>query len=229
MGWKQVLASALGSLVVRLWRWTWRVDEQPRRAVLERARSGEGGAVWVMWHSRILLGAGTQQNQDLHVMISMHGDGELIARTVSKMGFTTIRGSSSRGGREALHAAVRALGEGRQVALTPDGPRGPRMSIQPGCVLAAMRAGVPIVPVGFEAKRCKRVRSWDRFMIPWPFTKVAVRFGEPLHVPADLTGDDVEHWCGKVQEALVAVTAAAAEAVGRPGETPDRDPLASSD
>ena len=226
MGWKQVLASALGSTLVRLWRWTWRLDEQPRRAVLARTKSGAGGAVWIMWHSRILLGAGTQQGQGLHVLISMHGDGELIASTVAKMGFVPIRGSSSRGGRAALHAAVRALVDGSQVAFTPDGPRGPRMAIQPGCVLAAMRAGVPIIPVGFEARSCKRLRSWDRFMVPWPFSRVAVRFGEPIGVPADLGGEDVGVWCARVQTALVAATAAAAAAVGRPGETPDVDPLA---
>ena len=225
MGWKQVLASALGSVVVRVWRATWRVDERPPRAVLRRAGSGQGGAVWVMWHSRILLGAGTQQGQDLHVLISMHGDGELIARTVAKMGFHPIRGSSSRGGREALHAAVRALADGRQVAFTPDGPRGPRMSVQPGCVVAAMRAGVPIVPVGFEARRAKRLRSWDRFMVPWPFTRVAVRFGEPLRVPADLSTADVDDWCVRVRDALVAAGAEAAAAVGRAAETPDADPL----
>ncbi len=226
MSWKTALASALGSLVVRAWRLTWRVDEQPRRAVPARAASGEGGAVWIMWHSRILLGAGTQQGQNLAVLISMHGDGELIARTVGKMGFDPIRGSSSRGGRAALLAATRALHEGRQVAFTPDGPRGPRMSIQPGCVLAASRAGVPIIPVGFEARRAKRLRSWDRFVIPWPFTRVAVRFGEPITVPQGVAGEAVTAWCNRVQGALVAATAAAATAVGRPAETPDIDPLA---
>lgn len=225
MGWKQVLASALGSTLVRLWRLTWRVDEEPRRAVRRRIENGEGGAVWIMWHSRILLGAGTQQGQGLHVLISMHGDGELIARTVSRMGFTAIRGSSSRGGREALHAAVRALNEGRQVAFTPDGPRGPRMTVQPGCVVAAMRAGVPIVPVGFEARRARRLRSWDRFVVPWPFTRVAVRFGPEIHVPPDLGSEDVDRWCARVRDALVEATAAAAAAVGRPAETPDRDPV----
>lgn len=224
MGWKQVLASALGSLMVRVWRATWRVDEEPRRPVRARAESGEG-AVWVMWHSRILLGAGTQAGQGLHVLISMHGDGELIARTVGKMGFTPIRGSTTRGGREALHEAVRVLREGGQVALTPDGPRGPRMSVQVGCVVAAMRAGVPIVPVGFEARRCRRLRSWDRFVLPAPFTRVAVRFGEPLHVPPDLTTGQVQEWCGRVQAALVTATRTAAEAVGARPETPEEDPL----
>jgi len=224
MGWKQVLASAVGSLVVRLWRATWRVDEAPRRPVAARAATGRG-AVWVMWHSRILLGAGTQAGQGLRVLISMHGDGELIARTVSKMGFTAIRGSTTRGGREALREAVRVLHEGGQVAFTPDGPRGPRMTVQVGCVLAAMRAGVPIVPVGFEARRAKRLRSWDRFMLPLPFTRVAVRFGEPIDVPADLDSEQVVAWCGRVQQALVAAGREAAAVVGARPETPDEDPL----
>jgi len=227
MGWKQVLASAFGSLAIRVWRLTWRIDEQPARAVRRRHDSGAGGAVWIMWHSRILLGAATQADQGMHVLISMHGDGELIATTVAKMGFTPIRGSSSRRGREALHETVRVLKDGGQVAFTPDGPRGPRMHVQAGCVVAAMRAGVPLIPVGFEARSSKRLRSWDRFVLPRPFTRVAVRFGDPIEIPEDLSSEQIDAWRERVTDALVAVTAEAAESVGVAAEVPDVDPLSS--
>jgi lysophospholipid acyltransferase (LPLAT)-like uncharacterized protein len=227
MGWKQALASALGPPLIRAWRLTWSIDEEPQRAVSRRRASGEGGAVWIMWHSRILLGAATQAGEGLQVLISMHGDGELIARTVNKLGFTAIRGSSTRGGRAALHEAVRVLKGGGHVAITPDGPKGPRMTVQPGCVVAAMRAGVPIIPVGFEARSAKRLRSWDRFVLPRPFTKVAVRFGEPLHVPAELSSEEIDAWRGRVRDALVAATAEAAAVVGVEAEVPDVDPLSS--
>jgi lysophospholipid acyltransferase (LPLAT)-like uncharacterized protein len=227
MGLKQALASVFGALLIRTWRLTWRIDEQPPRAVLRRREAGPGGAVWIMWHSRILLGAATQADQGMHVLISMHGDGELIASTVAKMGFTPIRGSSSRRGREALHETVRALTAGGQVAFTPDGPRGPRMTVQAGCVVAAMRAGVPLIPVGFEASSSKRLRSWDRFVLPLPFARVAVRFGEPIDVPESLSSVEIEALQDRVRDALVEVTAEAAAAVGVRAETPDVDPLSS--
>ena len=228
MGLKQVLASAFGSLLIRTWCATWRIDEQPARAVRARRAAGPRGAVWIMWHSRILLGAATQADEGLHVLISMHGDGELIARTVAKMGFTPIRGSSSRGGREALTETVRVLKEGGHVAFTPDGPRGPRMNVQAGCVVAAMRAGVPLIPVGFEPRRAKRLRSWDRFVLPRPFTRVAVRFGDPIEVPPVLSSEEIDEWRLRVRDALLAVTAEAADSVGVPAEIPDVDPLSSS-
>ena len=228
MRWKQILASVFGSLLIRALRLTWRIDEQPAHAVSRRRAAVPGGAVWIMWHSRILLGAATQAGEGLHVLISMHGDGELIASTVAKMGFTPIRGSSSRGGRKALHETTRVLKEGAHVAFTPDGPRGPRMSVQAGCVVAAMRTGVPLIPVAFEARWAKRLRSWDRFVVPLPFSRVAVRFGEPIEIPPDLKSEEIDAWRQRVQAALVATGGVAATAVGIPTETPDADPIALS-
>ncbi len=225
MGWKQTAAGLFGSGLLRLWSATWRVDEQPRRAIDARRAAGGRSTVYVMWHSRILLGATTQRGLGLHVMISQHGDGEVIARIVRRLGFTPIRGSTTRGGREALHEATRALDAGSDVAITPDGPRGPRLVVHPGCVLAAMRSGAPIVPVGFDARSSRRLRSWDRFVVPRLFTRVAVRFGAPLDVPRDLDPEGVAAWCVRVQEALLHVTRAAADAVGAVPETLDEDPL----
>jgi hypothetical protein len=119
---------------------------------------------------------------------------------------------------------VRVLRAGGDIAITPDGPKGPRLVVQVGCVLAAMRSRAPIVPVGLACRRARRLRSWDRFMVPFPFTRVAVRFGDPIHVPPDLAPAAIEIWRLRTEAAFLATTAAAAAAVGRPVETTESDP-----
>ena len=115
----------------------------------------------------------------------------------------------------------RGLREGGGASFAIDGPRGPRFRVQPGCVIAASKTGAPLVPIGFECRSKKRLRSWDRFVLPWPFTRVQVIFGEEIRVPPDLSRDEIADWCVRVQEAMVDVTREAAEAVGVPAETPD--------
>jgi lysophospholipid acyltransferase (LPLAT)-like uncharacterized protein len=214
--WSYPVAAFLGALLLRALRLTWRVDEAPRRHVLARRRpAGEGpGTIYLMWHCGILLGAATQARTGLNVLISQHGDGEYIARTIERMGFGTIRGSSTRGGSRALLGIVETLRTGRDVALTPDGPKGPALRVHPGCVGAASATGAPIVPVAFECRTAKRLRSWDRFKIPAPFTKVVVRFGEPMRVPPDLDEAGVAAWCARVEDAMAAVHRIAAEQAG---------------
>ena len=222
---KSALIGFLGAIYIRLLRLSWRLDEQPLRYVRERRGREPHGCVYVMWHSRLLMGAATHVGHDLRAMISRNKDGELIARAVKRLGLVPLRGSSSRGGSEVLTEAVVELQAGHDVAITPDGPRGPRMSVQPGCVLAALRAGVPIVPVAFEAVRARRLRSWDRFVVPGFFTKVIARFGEPIRMPAELGEEGVRAQCDVVREALLEVTRKAALIAGTEPETPDVDPL----
>lgn len=221
------MAGLFGALLLRSLRSTWRVRQVPQRAVLTRreARSGEPGTIYVHWHSRILLSASTQAGTGLAVMISASRDGEYIARTIRRLGMETIRGSTSRGAARALIELIRTLREGRDAAITPDGPRGPRLVVQPGCVAAASRSGAPIVPVAFECARARRLRSWDRFVVPSPFTRVEVRFGEPVVVPPDLDPEGIEHWRRVVEQGLDRVTREAAEALGVAAETRDVDPL----
>ena len=227
-GWKFALAGVAGAAFLRLLRATWRVSEEPRRVVTVRRRAPgdeRPGTVYVLWHSRILLSAATQADQGAHVLISEHGDGEFIARAVRRLGFGTGRGSSTRGGARALIDIVRVLRGGGDVAVTPDGPKGPRFQVQAGCVVAASRSGADIVPVAFECSRGKRLRSWDRFVVPAPFCRVAVRFGDPIDVPRGLDDDGVERVRVRVETALIDLGSAAAAAVGREPETADVDPL----
>jgi lysophospholipid acyltransferase (LPLAT)-like uncharacterized protein len=117
-------------------------------------------------------------------VISEHRDGEIIARIVESFGFKTIRGSSSRGAARALIGIVRELERGSEVAVTPDGPRGPARRFASGALVAAQRVGVPIVGVGVFASSAWRLNSWDRFMIPKPFSRVQVAYTLPTSVVA---------------------------------------------
>lgn len=220
--WTFAVVAVLGAALIRLWRLTWRVDERPERCVAARRGANPGGlgTIYLMWHSGILLGAATQAGNGLHVLISLHGDGEYIARAVERIGFHTIRGSTTRGGARALLGAVETLRAGGDCALTPDGPKGPRLRVQQGCVAAASLTGAPIVPVAFVCRRAKRLRSWDRFIVPWFFTKVVVRFGAEIRVPPGLDDAALEGWRTRVEEAMHAVHRDAAAAAGTAPEVP---------
>jgi lysophospholipid acyltransferase (LPLAT)-like uncharacterized protein len=224
--WTFAVAGLLGAGLLRLLRLTWRVRGSSKKVVLARRaeRSGRPGTIYVQWHSRILLSAATNAGAGLNVLVSRHGDGEYIVRAIEWMGYGTIRGSTTRGGGRALLEMVRALESGRDVAMTPDGPKGPRLRVQQGCVVAASKSGAPIVPVAFDCSRAKRLRSWDRFMVPWPFAKVGIVTGEPVEVPPGLDEAGLELWRTKVESAMLDATRRAAEIAGVGAETPDVDP-----
>ncbi|MEO7963088.1 MAG: DUF374 domain-containing protein, partial [Gemmatimonadaceae bacterium] len=142
--------------------------------------------------------------EPISILVSTHADGEIIARILESLGFTTVRGSSSRGGARALLELVRVLREGHDVAVTPDGPRGPRRVFAPGAAVAAMRAGAPVIGIGARTERAWRLRSWDRLMIPKPFARVTVRYTEALRVVGN-TPRDAERDAPRLGEALNAV------------------------
>lgn len=196
------LARLLGPAVVRTLAATWRLRLDPPD-LRERFRAS-GARVFGIWHGRLLLGAAVYRGCGATVMISRHADGEAIARVVERLGFGTVRGSTTRGGAAALHDLVEILRSGRSGGLTPDGPRGPREVAQAGAVYAASRAGVPLVPVGAAARSAWTLRSWDAFRIPRPFTTVAVVEGEALHPPAGLEGEALEEWRLRFERAMAA-------------------------
>ncbi|MCK6479550.1 MAG: lysophospholipid acyltransferase family protein [Planctomycetes bacterium] len=193
------LARALGPPLVRLLGATWRVRYDPPD-MRERARTGS--AVYAFWHGRLLMPTALFTDYGMTVMISRHADGEIIARIAERLGSRTVRGSTTRGGAAALLAMVEVLRAGGGGIFTPDGPRGPREVAQSGAVFAASRAGVPLIPVGAAARGAWELRSWDRFRIPRPFTRVAMVLGEPLHPPPGLEGDDLEAFRVRFEEGM---------------------------
>jgi lysophospholipid acyltransferase (LPLAT)-like uncharacterized protein len=133
----------------------------------------------------------THRNRGIAIMVSEHSDGEIIARVAHALGFRTLRGSTSRGAARALLSACRTLESGVDVAVTPDGPRGPANSVAPGVVVIAQRTGAPMVPTAASTNRAWRLRSWDQFIIPKPFARVTVAYGEPIRVAAESPRDAI--------------------------------------
>jgi hypothetical protein len=140
--------------------------------------------ILALWHGRILPGIYHLRNRGIIVITSLNFDGEWIAQVIERFGFGTARGSTSRGGVRALVQLRRDLAEGKPVAFTVDGPRGPAGVAQPGAVWLAGATGNPIVPFHIEGDRYWSLSSWDRTQIPKPFSHVAVAFGAPIDVPA---------------------------------------------
>jgi lysophospholipid acyltransferase (LPLAT)-like uncharacterized protein len=139
-------------------------------------------------------------------MVSRHGDGEIIARIIERFGFRTVRGSTTRGGAAALKALIESAAQS-DVAVTPDGPRGPRYVLKPGVVLAAARTGRKLVYGTFSAKRAWRFSSWDRFLLPKPFARVIIQVAEPIAFPPALQGASLEEARRDLEARLRRVTA----------------------
>lgn len=153
-----------------------------RRGVenLARAREIKGNVIYAFWHGRLLPLSYLHRNEGINVLVSTHQDGEYITRIIHGLGFETSRGSSTRGGTAALRDLIATARRGVDLAITPDGPRGPRERCQPGIIFLARMLGLPVVPVGICFRPSVRLTSWDRFMIPLPFAGGVEVYGEPV-------------------------------------------------
>jgi lysophospholipid acyltransferase (LPLAT)-like uncharacterized protein len=169
--------------------------------------------IYVIWHGRILMVPWlnarlrtTHGARAPRVLVSLSRDGELMARFAGQFGLDVVRGSSSRGAGAAVRALAAALDGGEDVAVVPDGPRGPREAFQPGAVALAALTGARIVPVAVAAHPARRLPTWDEFLIPLPFSRCAAVFGEAVGVPRDC---DRARACLEMERTLTAVTTAA--------------------
>ena len=178
-------------LVARTVRWKIEIPEETRSAWREY-----DGVVVAAWHSRILLlPTGWVRvicgwKDRIHraaMLISLSADGEAVARAIDHLDLHAIRGSAAnkkkkkdKGGARAIAEAVRLLKSGSAVCITPDGPRGPAEKVSPGAIMIAQRAGAPIVPYALSVQPAWRLKTWDRFIIPFPFTRGAIVLGTPI-------------------------------------------------
>ncbi len=195
---------ALGWPALRLLAGSWRLTVLGGEPVA-RLRARRQPIILACWHGQLLPLMWHHRGEGVNVLISEHRDGEIVARVAQRLGFVTVRGSTSRGGGRALLALSRLLGEGRDVAITPDGPRGPAHVYAPGALIAAQRSGAPVVPVAMAVDRAWRLRSWDRFTVPKPFARITVAYGEPTWVEAkDARGAAAE--VGRFSELQMAAT-----------------------
>ncbi len=201
------LAAFVLGVVVRAWMATVRVrirnhdhHEHPGKD------PGRERFVYAFWHESLL--GPTRFRVPVHVLISQHADGELIAQVCHHIGFGTVRGSSTRGGVRAL-LELREVSSWSHLMITPDGPRGPRRKIQPGIVQLASCTGLPVVPVGVGFTRAWRFKSWDRFALPKPFSTVCLVAPPSLLVPPEVSREQTEEYRRLIEQTMLAATAEA--------------------
>ena len=221
----QALLAWLAAHYIRLVRATtrWQVEGRSHADAL-----WDAGQPFILafWHGRLLLmPACWRRGVAMNMLISHHPDGELIARTIAHFGLGATRGSSKKGGSEAVRALVKAARAGECLGFTPDGPRGPRMRAASGVVDVARLSGLPIVPVTLATRRRRVLGSWDRFCVAWPFGRGVILWGAPLSVPRDADADAREAARAALEDALNRLTAQADTRCGHTPVVPDA-PLA---
>ncbi|GAB4467160.1 MAG: lysophospholipid acyltransferase family protein [Armatimonadaceae bacterium] len=168
-----------------------------------------GGVILVTWHGQSLIPVAHCRGRGYTGLISLSRDGDLLTEFFRRMQWRVIRGSTRRGGVRAAKRVIHTMknnANGMVLAITPDGPRGPRCKVQPGAVFLAQKSGKPIVAVGISARYSWYAKSWDRFLIPRPFSPVMWHYGEPIFVTEH---DDVSAVCLKVEKAINALEAEA--------------------
>jgi len=180
------------------------------RHIREQLEASGKGFIYAFWHSRQAFLVYLHSGDQIHPLISQSQDGEIIAQVCRRFALEPVRGSSSRGGMEATRELMRWLEKGERVGITPDGPRGPRETVQDGILYLAQKTGLPIVPVAYGAKRRWVFKSWDAFILPKPFNRIAMAYGEPLSIGS---ADDLVVCAQKLKTALEAVTQQVDEAV----------------
>ena len=206
-GWRARWLIAIGFVLLQVLARTLRYQIDDRANVL--GKSVKGNYIAALWHNRLLLisfvlkmffpqrpGAG---------LISASRDGDLIADVTRRFGFDVVRGSSSRMGASALLELSEVLATGRDVLITPDGPRGPAYELGPGIIFLAQKTGAPVVPVNMEYSSCWRVKSWDRFIIPKPFSKVRVTIGPPQQIRSTSSDEEFESERLRLQNVMMSL------------------------
>lgn len=195
------LADAAFYVLIRAIGWTirFKVEGWEHFEAIERA---ERLPIYAFWHDRIFAGTYFFRNRGIVVITSQSLDGEYIARFIQRLGYGSVRGSSTRGGVGALVEMIRLMRSGLAMAFTVDGPRGPRYVAKTGAVLLAKKTGNPLMPFVVECSNFWTVKSWDRLQIPKPFTRARVIIGEPIYVPEDAGNEAVEAARQKLQETL---------------------------
>lgn len=164
------------------------VGTEPFRALVANGQP----VIFALWHGQLLPLSYRFRGHGFVPIISKSADGDYIARVVEQWGYRPVRGSSSRGGGEALREMVRVARAGHSLVFTPDGPRGPFQQLKTGVLTAAQLTGAPIIPAGAAASRGWFFGKWDRFLVPQPFSRVVVAFGPPLAIPRRADAAELE-------------------------------------
>ena len=206
-GWRARWLIAIGFWLLRIWERTLRYEVDDRAGLLAKQASESG--IGAVWHNRLLIMPLVLKRFFPHrqgaALISASRDGGWIAALVQRIGFDVVRGSSSRQGAIAMLQLSDVLAGGRDVVITPDGPRGPVYVLGPGIVLLAQKSGAVVFPLNLEYSSCWRVKSWDRFILPRPFSKVRVILGPPHQVATTSSEQEFEMERLRLQNAMMAL------------------------
>jgi lysophospholipid acyltransferase (LPLAT)-like uncharacterized protein len=201
----------VGAGVIAAWRETLRIRLKCLSPEVNPSHARHRGEyIFASWHESILAFAfvGMPALYKTQVLISRHQDGEYITQIVQRLGARVARGSTTRGGMAGLLEMIH-VDKPMHLAITPDGPRGPRRRLQPGAIYLASRTGLAVVPLGFGFSNAWRARSWDQFAVPLPFSMLVCIAAHPVHVPARLGNDELEYWRCYVEQRMHESTEAA--------------------
>ena len=210
------IAPPLIRLVGRFLVWSCRIEYRGDASLRARWARGEQ-AIVAFWHGRLLLVPMIASAAPMCIMVSQHRDGEMVTNVLRTWGVTTVRGSATRGAVGGFLSLVHAYRHGQNLAILPDGPRGPRCVAKPGVVHLARSLGAPIYPMACAASRFIRLRSWDRLIVPWPFARILVEVGEPLSVPVHADAQQLEGCRLELERTLNALTEAVDAKVAHSG------------
>ncbi len=208
------LTAFLGATLLRLLGMTWRIriiDEH----FLKVARKISPKVIHAFWHGRMLALSYNYRDRSVHVLASEHRDGELMGQAMRFLGYGHVRGSSTRGGARAIVRLVDKLRSGYDLGITVDGPKGPPYVFKKGPLQIAKLSGCAIVPITASSRRYWSSSSWDVFHVPMPFTKVLIRYGEPVSVPPEASPEELEEKRLDVERILRGVTEENDEAAER--------------
>jgi len=206
-GWRAHWLIAVGFRLLQLWARTLRYEIDDRAGMIGTPVSEN--FIGALWHNRLLIFPFVLRrffvNRHGAALISASRDGELLADAIKRFGFDVVRGSSSRLGASAILQLEGVLASGRDVVITPDGPRGPAYELGPGIIFLAQKSGAAVVPINMEYSSCWRIKSWDRFIVPRPFARVRVIIGAPYRVRSTSTDDEFEAERLRLQNAMMAL------------------------
>lgn len=172
----------------------------------ERFRRQGTPVIFVFWHGQLLPLVHYHRHEGIVVLVSEHADGEYITRIIERNGFGTVRGSSTAGGTKGLRGLVRAARAGKDLALTPDGPQGPRGEFKAGALVAAQMTGLPVIPLAVGASSGWKFGSWDGFLVPRPLSTVRIEYLPPRFVRRHAAREDLESIAREIGSELNALT-----------------------
>ncbi len=199
----RVLIAPVGAAYLRLVHATMRLTREG--AALALPKDG-GPVIYCFWHEQLAMMPWVQFRPPTAVPVSRSRDGEVTARLFAYLGVKPVRGSTTRGGAAAARGMLRAAQRGLDLGITPDGPRGPARKVQQGATWIAKATGRPLLPVAFNCSRSRRLRSWDRMLMPLPFARGAFVYGPHLWVPRDADEPALASADQKLAEQLAEVT-----------------------